>query len=324
MARAAAIFLGWVLSASLVAEAQQANTQVHSIGVLVPNRLKVQTASPVFFETLRSLGYRDGDNLRLLVREAEGDLGRLPKLARELVAARVDLILAFNTPGTQAAIGATRATPIVFTQVGDPVGSGFVASLGRPGGNVTGVSNMVGMLAPKRFEVMRETVPSAKRIAVLFNPADPVTAPQVRELESSQSARTVEVRLFPITDPKNLPGTFTEMVAWKANAAMWLLGQHQLFQKPTIALAAQHKLPVMVGNIGDVASGGLVSYTNDPVEVYRRTAALVARILQGAKPSELPVEQSTKFELAVNTGAAKALGLKIPPAILLRADHIVE
>lgn len=316
--------MGCVLSASLVAEAQQAQAKVQSIGVLVPNRLKAQHASSVFFETLRSLGYRDGENLRLLVREAEGDLGHLPKLARDLVDARVDLIVAFNTPGTQAAITATRVTPIVFTQVGDPVGSGFVPSLGRPGGNVTGVSNMISTLALKRLELMREIVPSAKRIAVLFNPADPVTATQVRAVQASQGARTLEVRLFPITEPKNLPDTFTKMMAWKANAVVWLNGQHQLFQKPTIELAAQHKLPAMVGNVGDVASGGLITYANDPVEVYRRTAALVARILQGAKPGELPVEQSTKFELAINVKTAKALGLKIPAAILVRADHVVE
>lgn len=146
----------------------------------------------------------------------------------------------------------------------------------------------------------------------------------MRELGASPAARAGEIRLFPVREPRQLPDIFTQLLGSKAQAAMWLLGQQQLFQASTIALAAQHKLPVMVGATGDVMAGGLVSYANDPTEAYQRTARLVARVLSGAKPSELPVEQSSKFELAINLKTARAVGLKIPPSILLRANRVVE
>ena len=315
---------GAMLAASLQVTAQQANQPVRSIGLLVPGSLQTQNEYPVFVETLRKLGYREGDNLRFLPKEAGGKLDRLASLARELVDARVDVIVAFNTPGARAAIDATRQIPIVITLVGDPVGSGFVTNLARPGGNVTGVSNMIAGLAPKRIQILKEAAPSAKRIAVLFNPGDPITAPQVRDVESSAAALAVEVRLFPIREPQELPDTFTQIMAWKAHSAIWLLGQHQLFQAMTIKLAAHHKLPVMVGNGGDVVAGGFISYTTDGAEIQQRTAAHVDRILKGGKPGDLPVEQPTKFELAINLKTAKMLGLKIAPSVLLRADRVVE
>jgi putative ABC transport system substrate-binding protein len=179
-------------------------------------------------------------------------------------------------------------------------------------------------MAPKRMAILKEALPSVNRIAVLFNPGDPITAPQVRDVESSAAALAVEVRLFPVREPQQLPETFTQILAWKAHSAMWLLGQHQLFQAMTIKLAAQHNLPVMVGNAGDVVTGGFISYTSDFAEIFRRTAAHVDRILKGTKPGDLPVEQPTKFELAVNLKTAKMLGLKIAPSVLLRADRVVE
>lgn len=143
-------------------------------------------------------------------------------------------------------------------------------------------------------------------------------------MESSAAALAVDVRLFPVREPQELPGTFTQIMAWKAHSAMWLLGQHQLLQAMTIKLAAQHNLPVMVGHAGDVVGGGLISYTTDFAEVFRRTAAHVDRILKGTKPGDLPIEQSTRFELAINLQTAKMLGLKISPSLLLRTDRIVE
>ena len=315
---------GAMLAASLHVAAQQARQPVRSIGLLVPSRLQVAAEYPVFLETLRTLGYREGDNLRLLTREAEGKLDLLPSLARELVDSRVEVIVAFNTPGVRAAIDATRQIPIVMTQVGDPVGSGFVTNLARPSGNVTGVSNLVADLASKRLEILKEMIPSGKRIAAIFNPGDPITAPQVRDVHSWATRLAVEVRLFPVRDTRELPETFAQILAWKANSALWLLGQQQLFQAMTIKLAAQHNLPVMVGNSGDVMAGGLISFGPDNAEIYRRTAAQVDQILKGAKPGDLPVELPTKFELAVNLKTAKMLGLKIPPSVLLRADRVVE
>jgi putative ABC transport system substrate-binding protein len=325
MARSVSILVAVaMLAASLQASAQQTNPHVRSVGLLVPNRLDVQNQYPVFVETLRKLGYREGDNLRFVTKEADGKLDRLPSLARELVDARVSVIVAFNTPGGRAAIDATRQIPIVVTQVGDPVGSGFVSNLARPGGNVTGASNLSGVLAPKRMAILKEAVPSAKRFAVLFNPADPITVPQVRDVQSSAPGLGVEVRLFPVRDPQELPATFTQIRAWQAHAAIWLQGQGQLFQAMTIKLAAQHKLPVMVNGIGDVAAGGFISYVADFTEVFRLTAAQVDRILKGTNPGDLPVEQPTKFELAINLRTARMLGLTIPSTVLLRADHVVK
>ena len=314
---------GVMLAASLNVTAQTSQP-VRTIGLLVPNRLQVQNEYPVFVDTLQKLGYREGANLRIVTKEAVGKLDRLPSLARELVAARVDVIVAFNTPGARAAIDATRQIPIVITQVGDAVASGFVPNLARPGGNVTGVSNMVAEFAPKRMAILKEAIPSAKRIAVLFNPADPITAPQVRDVEASAAALAVEVRFFRVSEPQELAGTFTQMLAWKAQAAMWLLGQHQLFQAMTIKLAAQHRLPVMVADVGDVEAGGLISYKTDAAEIFRRTAAHVDQILKGTKPGDLPVEQPTKFDLGINLRTAKMLGLPIASSVLLRADRVVE
>jgi putative ABC transport system substrate-binding protein len=325
MARRAlvAAIVGGLLAAPLAAEAQQAQP-LQTVGVLTPQRLEQQAAYPTFLETLRLLGYQEGSNLRVLVRSADGRLDRLPTLAAELVAARPDVIVALNTPGARAAIEATKQIPIVITSVGDPVGSGFVSNLARPGGNVTGVSNMVSELAAKRLALMKEAVPRARRIAVMFNPDDPVTAPQVRDVKRAAPALKVEARFFPVNALEDLPETFKQMLAWRAEAALWLLGQQQAFQAASIELTASHRLPLMVGIPRNVEAGGLISYTFDPVEQYRRTAIFVDRILKGANPGDLPVEQPTKFELVINLKTAKALGLTIPQSLLQRADQVIE
>lgn len=304
--------------------AQQANPSVKTIGLLVPSRLQAINEYPVFVEALRKSGYRDGDNLRILAKEAEGKLDRLPALARELVDAGVSVIVAYNTPGSRAAIDATRQIPIVITLVGDPVGSGFVPNLARPGGNVTGISNMASGIALKRLAILKEAIPSARRVAVLFNPEDPITKPQVSDIESAVSKLAVEVRFFQVRNAQDLPQTFRQMSAWKAQSAMWLLGQHQLLQTATIELATQYKIPVMVANASDVVAGGFISYSTNFAEIHQRTASHVDRILKGAKPGDLPVEQASTFELALNLKTAKTLGLKIEPSVRLRADHVVE
>jgi putative ABC transport system substrate-binding protein len=303
-------------------EAQQASVKV--VGVLHPQRLEHNPAFGAFAEALRQLGYREGGNLRILVRSADGVQARLPALAAELVAARPDVILAVNTPGARAAIQATQRIPIVFAAVGDPLGSGFVSNLARPEGNVTGISNVVAELSPKRLAILKELVPSARRIAALFNPEDPVTAPQIRAAERVASTFNVEIRFFPVKAADELPAAFKEMTAWRADSAIWLVGQQHALQSASIKLAAGHRIPLMVGLPSDVQAGGLVSYTSDPVEVYRRAAVYVDRILKGAKPGDLPVEQSTKFILAINRKAAHALGIAIPASLLIQADRIVE
>lgn len=313
-----------LLAGPLAIDAQQTDRAPHTVGILMPQRLNVDPSYPTFVETLHLLGWQQDRNLRLLLRSADGHLHRLPALAAELVAARVDVIVAWNTPGARAAIQATRQIPIVMTRVGDPVGTGFVSNLARPGGNVTGVSVMVADLATKRLALLKEIVPSTKRIAVMFNPDDPITDPQLRDAERAAPLLNVEIRPFPVRATTELPQRFREMLAWRASSALWLAGQHQGLQSPSIALAAQHRLPVMVGTRQDVEAGGLISYFPDVSEVYRRTAMYVDRILKGARPGDLPVEQPTKFELAINLATARALGLTVPSSLRLQADRVVE
>jgi len=307
-----------LLALPLGARAQAMRT----VGVLAPHSEDPGYAA--FPEELRRLGYEEGRNLRLVYRSADWKHDRLPALAAEILQARPEVIVAVNTPGTRAAIQATRTVPIVMTIVGDPVGSGFVSNLARPGGNVTGVSNMTGAMAAKRISVLRELVSRMKRVAVLFNPVDPVTKPQIQDVNNSSPALGIEARFFPVKVKEELPEVFRQMVAWKADAGLWLSGQANTFQPGTVALTMKHKLPVMVTLRSDVEAGGLISYYPDNAELYRRTAAYVDRILRGDKAGDLPVEQPTKFELALNLKTARAIGLTVPQSLLLRADRVIE
>ena len=311
-----------LLAAPFAAEAQLAAPAVRTVGVLTPHR--EDPALPIFFDTLRQLGYLENKNLRLLVRSAESNYDRLPVLARELVEARPDVIVAINTPGVRAAIEATRSIPIVMSIVGDPIGTGFVSNLARPGGNVTGISNMTGEMAAKRLSIIKELIPGAKRMAVLLNPVDPVTVPQIRDTERAAPVLGIEIRTFPVRTPADLPKTFKQMLAWRSDAALWLAGQTVAFQSGTIELTVKHRLPVMVLVRANVEAGGLISYFPNHAELFRRTAVYVDRILKGAKPGDLPVEQPTKFEMAINLGTAKKLGIAVPPSILIQADHVVK
>ena len=308
--------------ASRMGLAQTAPPAVRRIGVLTPIDQPVNY--PVLVDALRRLGYEDGKNVQLLLRSAKSDYARLPALARELIDTQVDVLVAFHTPGVQAAINATKTVPVIMMLVGDPVGSGFITSLARPGGNVTGVSNQLGELTSKRLSILHELVPGAKRIAVLYNPVDPVNEPQLRNVKVAAPKLGVEVRFYPVKTLPELPETFNTLIAWRAQAAIWLNGQQQIYQPGTIALAAMYKLPVMVGNLLDVADGGLIAYAADMTDLVKRTATYVDKILKGARAGELPVEQPTHFELAINLKTAKALGLKVPQAILLQATKVIE
>lgn len=323
-ARLAFVLMVMALAAPRAVEAQKAAQAVPTVGVLSPQSPEHNPAYSAFPDRLRQLGYRDGETVRILLRSADGKQNRLPALAAELVAAKPDVILAINTPGVHAAIHATKRIPIVMVAVGDPVGSGFVVNLARPGGNVTGLSNMIAQLAPKRLAILKEVVPAATRIAVLFNPEDPITKPQLRDAERIAPALKVEIRFFPVKTATVLPETFKQMLVWRADAAVWLLGQHHAFQTRSIELAAEHRLPLMVAFPQNVEAGGLMSYTSDSLEVYGRAATYVDRILKGARPGDLPVEQPTKFELSVNLGTAKSLGLTIPSSVLLQAVHVFK
>ena len=310
-----------VFAVPRVVFAQATPPAVRRVGILTPVD---QATYPVFVDALRRLGYEDGKNAQLLLRVAKSDYARLPALARELVDAKVEVIVAINTPGAQAAIDATKTIPIIMSQVGDPIGSGFVTSLARPGGNVTGVSNQVADLASKRLALLHEMVPGAKRIAVLYNPVDPVNQPQIRDIKTSAPKLGLEVYFYPVPAPAGLPETFNTLLARRAQAVLWLNGQQQIYQTGTIALGAKHKLPVMVSGLLDVEAGGLLAYSSNTVELFKRTAAYVDKILKGAKPSDLPVEQPTHFDLTVNLKTARALGIKVPQSILIQATKVIE
>jgi putative ABC transport system substrate-binding protein len=310
--------LAFLLVLPLGARAQT----VRVVGVLAPHSEDPSYAA--FPVELRRLGYEEGRNLRLVYRSADWKQDRLPALAAEILQARPEVIVAINTPGARAAIQATKSVPIVMSIVGDPVGTGFVPNLARPGGNVTGISNMTGAMASKRISVLRELVPGMKRVAVLFNPVDPVTKPQIADVRRDSPALGIEARFFPVKAKEELPDTFRRMLAWKADAGLWLSGQTNAFQPGSSALTVKHKLPVMASQRVDVEAGGLISYFPDFAELYRRTAAYVDRILKGDKAGDLPVEQPTKFELAVNLKTARAIGIAVPPSILARADRVIE
>ena len=291
------------------------------VGVLIPHRLDQEF--PAFIEKLRELGYEDGQNVRLAVRSADARLERLPGLAAELVHMKADVIVTINTPPTRDAIRATHEIPIVMAIVGDPIGSGFIRSLSHPGGNVTGVSNLSAGLAAKRLQLLKETVPTAGRIAALFNPDDPVTALQRQEIERAAPQIGVEVRFFPVRAQDSLVTVFNELTDWRADGVFWLAGQ-SAFMMPAINLAAQQRLPTMVVLRQQVQAGGLISYNSVISDQYRHAAVYVDKILKGAKPADLPVEQPVKFELVINLTTAKALGLTVPPSILMRADEVIE
>jgi len=314
---------GRILALLLLALPLGAMAQVrHTVGVLTPHRDDPNW--PVFFDTLKRLGYREGQNLTLIFDSAERKQERLPALAAELVKENPEVIVAVNTPGSRAAIRATKTIPIVMTIVGDPVGMGFVTNLARPGGNVTGISNMSGQFAAKRLQLMKELVPPAKRIAVLYNPVDPITAPQRRDTGKAASRLGVETRDFPARNEEELAAAFKEIQAWRADAGLWLSGQGTSMQPATAKLSLQYRIPVMVTQRVDVERGGLISYFPDHAELFRRTAEYVDMILKGAKPGELPVEQPTKFELAINLKTAKAIGLDVPRELLVQADRLVK
>jgi putative ABC transport system substrate-binding protein len=208
--------------------------------------------------------------------------------------------------------------------VGDPVGSGFVSNFARPEGNVTGVSNLCGELGAKRLALLKETVPRAVRIAILLNPNDPITAPQSRDIERAAPSLGVQVRFFPARTAQELGPVFEQMMAWRPDSALWLCGQQGALERRMAPLASENRLPMMTYLFESVQAGGLMSYSTDTAELFRRAAVYVDKVLKGAKVAEIPVEQPTKFQLVLNLKTAKTIGLTIPQSVLLRADRVIE
>ena len=275
---------------------------------------------------LQRLGYVEGRNLTIDFRSAEDKPARLPDLARELVRLKPDVILSMGTvESTVAAMQATTTIPIVFAHAVDPVRTGLVASLARPGGNVTGVTSLNADLGAKRLELITEIVPGVRRVAVLVSVVDPETPSMVGALKSAARARRVHLDLVEMRDPARLGGAVSDATTAGAGALL-VLGSPPLYPlSPSLAeMAIKHRLPAVSAWRAFAEAGGLASYGTSLREMSQRAASLVDRILRGAKPAELPVEQPTKFELVVNLKTAKALGIMIPESVLLRADEVIK
>ncbi|HKA62101.1 MAG TPA: ABC transporter substrate-binding protein [Methylomirabilota bacterium] len=317
---------GSLLAAPLTVEAQQPG-KVYHVGVLTNNA----SDSPevrlwqAFRSGLRERGWIEGQNIVIELREAEGNVARLPKLAADLVRLKVDLILARASTFVQAARAATSSIPIVFVAHADPVGAGHVASLARPGGNITGLAMLMTDLAPKYLELLISAVPMAKRIAVLWSPETPSHAMALKALEKAGRTLPVQQQPVGVRTAAELEGAFAAMARARAQAVLVLIGPIFLAERQRVAeLAMKHRLPT-ISTLKEVPeAGGLMSYGPNQEDLYRRGAIYVDRILRGARPADLPVEQATKFELIVNLKTAKALGLTIPPSLLQRADQVIE
>jgi putative ABC transport system substrate-binding protein len=267
----------------------------------------------------------EGQNIAIEYRFAEGRLERLPDLASELVRLKVDVIVATVAPVAVAAKNATGAIPIVMVAVADPVGLGLVASLARPGGNITGLSNVAVELGAKQLEILKEAVPKVSRVAVLWNPANHFHPLLLREAEVAARSLALQLRLVEVRGPEELDRAFAT-VTKERSGALLVLGDPLFFlHSAQIAdLAARNRLPAMYGIREHVEAGGLMAYAAHSADLFRRTATYVDKILKGAKPAGLPVEQASQFELVVNLKAARALRLTIPDSVMVRAVHVIQ
>jgi len=314
-----------ILASQLVLAADPARDVVH-LGFVQPqspsNDLRGVSA---FWERLRELGYVEGKNLLVERRSAEGRNERLPALMNEMAADKVDVVVTYGTPAAIAAKNATSTIPIVVAALGDPVGTGLAGSLARPGGNLTGLSMGYSEgMAGKWLELLQEVVPHASVIAVIANTNNPVARDAVKDLETIAPIRRAKLRLVEVHEPTALDRAFQQ--AKRKALAVLILPDPMLaaHRREVTALAAKYRLPAMY-YLGDyVEAGGLIAYAPDFSAMCRRAADYVDKILKGAKPADLPIEQPTKFELVVNLKTAKALGITIPESILLRADEVIR
>jgi putative ABC transport system substrate-binding protein len=316
-----------LLAARLAAEAQPA-AKIARIGYLAGSLAVGPYQAGAFRQGLRDLGYVEGRNVVIEIRSAERQLERLPALAAELVALKVDVIVATSTPAALAAKQVTRTLPIVFANVGDPVTSELVTSLARPGGNVTGLSLLFPELVGKGLELLTQAVPGVSRVAVLWQPGavgERTEKDTLKAAEVAGQALGVRLQFVEARSPADFDRAFSDMTRGRAGALTLLSGQMFLNERRRLAdLAAKNRLPAVYSFRDYVDAGGLMSYGANPADLLRRAATYVDKILKGAKPADLPVEQPTKFELVINLKTAKALGLTIPPSLLQRADEVIQ
>ena len=295
--------------------------KVPTIGVLVVGAPGWEQFWKLFREVMRELGYIEGQSIRYEFRSDHGQVNRLPELAAELVRLRVDIIVTWFTPAARAAKQATREIPVVMAAAGNPVETGLVDSLAQPGGNVTGTAGVGSELAGKSVELIREMMPSAHRVVALANAPDPFSKPFIEKIRVAGETTATTIDPIMIHAAEELDAAFTAMEQERPDA---VIVQPSLPAKRAAELALRHRIPAMSLLRGFVEEGGLMSYAASEADMYRRVAIYVDKILKGAKPADLPIEQPTKFELIVNMKTAKALGLTVPPAFLSRADEVIE
>jgi putative tryptophan/tyrosine transport system substrate-binding protein len=318
-------FLATVGSAAawpLAARAQQAG-KLPTIGFLAATTASVAGQwVAAFVQRLRELGWMEGRNVAIEVRWAEGRDERSAEIAAEFVRLKVDVIVTWSTPTALAAKQATPAIPIVFAIAGDPVGNGLVASLARPGGNVTGLSVQLADLAGKRLELLREFIPGLRRLAIMGNVGNPFIVLEMSETQAAARTLGLEVATLKIRRPQDIASSFESLKADALYVAADPVLSTNRVRVVTLALSA--RLPTIYGFREFVEAGGLMSYGASFPDQFRRAADLVDKILRGAKAADIPVEQPTKFDLVVNLTTAKALGLEVPPTLLARADEVIE
>jgi putative ABC transport system substrate-binding protein len=314
------------LAIPLAAKAQPAG-KVYRIGFLGgTSRTANADMTNAFSQGLRELGYVEGQNVAIEYRYAEGKYERFPDFMNELVRLKVDVIVAVPTAAALAAKNATGTIPIVTVAVFDPIESGLVASLARPGTNVTGLTLIAGAeIVGKYLELLKESLPKVSRVAVLWNPANAAHPSLVREAESSARTLGLQLQLAGVRGPDEVDNALAAMARERVGALMVLPDSMFVAERTRLAeLATKHRLPAMYGLRLHAEAGGLMAYSANLPDSARRAAAFVDRILKGAKPADLPVEEPTKFELVINMKTAKALGLTIPQTLLLRADQVIE
>jgi len=324
-ARISTVVAVLLLTPPSVVGAQPAG-KVYHIGVLETRSTALNAANiDAFRQGLRELGYKEGQNFEIVYRSSDGRDERFPGLANELVRLNVDLILTRGTPAALAAKSATRTIPVVMAVSGDPVGSGLVASLGHPGGNVTGLSGYNIEIYAKRVELLREVLPGLTRIASLFNMGNPLIPIQWKEVEKAARSLGIQTQLLDVRRPEDLPRAFDAATKEHAEALIVALdGLTQGNLRLIAERAAKQRLPSIYAVKEYADLGGLITYGPSDPHQYQRAATFADKIFKGAKPADLAIEQPTKFELVINLKTAKALGVTIPQSLLLRADHLLE
>jgi putative tryptophan/tyrosine transport system substrate-binding protein len=317
-----------LLVAPLAPEAQPP-TKLPRIGIIEAETFATALEdSPnwgAFRQGLRDLGYVEGQNIAMEWRFTEGNLDRLAEAATELVRLQMDLLVTLGTPATRAAMHATTTIPIVMVSVGDPLRAELVASLARPGGNVTGSTILGPELSPKRLQLLKEALPTVSRVAFLWNPTNPANVLHYEDIQAAAQALGVQLHSVEVSSPTEFEGAFATMMRERPDVLLMTAdGMHQLHVGQIIDFAAKSRLPLVSNVRANVLAGALMSYGAGLPELFRRAALYVDKILKGTKPSNLPVQQPSQFELVINLKTAQALSLTIPPTLLFQADEIIR